>query len=81
VLQQTATKKWLLLVLLDINACLILENGSYFFGVGIGKHGITTGELCFNTAMTGYQEVLSDPSYAGQIDNFCISSYWQCRSE
>jgi carbamoyl-phosphate synthase small subunit len=59
-------------VLIDINACLILENGAYFFGVGIGKHGITTGEICFNTAMTGYQEVLSDPSYAGQIITFAF---------
>lgn len=57
-------------MLLDINACVVLENGAYFFGVGIGKPGITIGELCFNTAMTGYQEVLSDPSYAGQIITF-----------
>ena len=60
-------------MLLEINACLILENGSYFFGVGVGKEGITTGELCFNTAMTDYQEVLSDPSYAGQIITFAFA--------
>ncbi len=59
-------------MLLDINAYLILENGSCFFGVGIGKQGITIGELCFNTAMTGYQEVLSDPSYAGQLITFAF---------
>lgn len=59
-------------MLIDISACLVLENGAYFFGVGIGKKGITTGELCFNTAMTGYQEVLSDPSYAGQIITFAF---------
>ncbi len=59
-------------MLVDINSCLILENGSYFFGVGIGKPGITTGEICFNTAMTGYQEVLSDPSYAGQLITFAF---------
>jgi len=57
-------------MLIDINACLILENGSHFFGSGIGMPGITTGELCFNTAMTGYQEVLTDPSYVGQIIAF-----------
>ena len=54
-------------MLININACIILENGFHFLGVGIGKQGITTGEICFNTAMTGYQEVLSDPSYGGQI--------------
>lgn len=59
-------------MLIDTNACLILENGSYFFGSGIGKKGTTTGEICFNTAMTGYQEVLSDPSYAGQIIVFAF---------
>lgn len=55
---------------ISINACLILENGSYFFGSGVGKEEITTSDVCFNTAMTGYQEVLSDPSYAGQIITF-----------
>lgn len=55
---------------IDINSFLIFENGSYFFGAGVGKKGITTGEICFNTAMSGYQEVLSDPSYAGQIITF-----------
>jgi carbamoyl-phosphate synthase small subunit len=59
-------------MLINLNACLILENGSYFLGVGIGKPGITTGEICFNTAITGYQEVLSDPSYAGQIITFAF---------
>lgn len=57
---------------LELNSCLILENGSTYFGVGIGKPGITTGEICFNTAMTGYQEVISDPSYAGQIITFAF---------
>lgn len=54
----------------EYNTCLILEGNFYFKGVGIGKQGMTTGEICFNTAMTGYQEVLSDPSYDGQIVTF-----------
>ncbi len=49
------------------NATLILENGDIFNGIGIGKHGFKTGEICFNTAMTGYQEAITDPSYASQF--------------
>ena len=52
------------------NAALLLADGTFFPGYGIGAQGITGGEICFNTAMTGYQEVLSDPSYAGQIITF-----------
>ncbi len=52
------------------NAALLLSDGTVFFGFGIGHKGITSGEVCFNTAMTGYQEVLTDPSYAGQIITF-----------
>ena len=48
-------------------AALILENGDIFTGVGVGKKGKTIGEVCFNTAMTGYQEAITDPSYASQI--------------
>jgi carbamoyl-phosphate synthase small subunit len=48
-------------------ALLILEDGTYFFGVSIGKKGTTGGEICFNTGMTGYQEIYTDPSYFGQI--------------
>ncbi len=48
-------------------ALLVLEDGSCFEGVGCGAEGITSGEVVFNTSMTGYQEVLTDPSYAGQI--------------
>ncbi len=48
-------------------AYLLLEDGLFFEGTAIGKHGTTTGELCFNTGMTGYQEVFTDPSYYGQI--------------
>ena len=48
-------------------AYLLLEDGLFFEGQAIGKRGTTTGELCFNTSMTGYQEVFTDPSYYGQI--------------
>ena len=49
---------------------LVLENKSIFNGIGIGYEGTATGEVCFNTSITGYQEIISDPSYAGQIINF-----------
>jgi carbamoyl-phosphate synthase small subunit len=52
------------------NAILMFENGTEFQGYGIGLEGIVCGELCFNTAMTGYQEILTDPSYFGQIITF-----------
>ena len=51
-------------------ACLALADGTLFFGMGFGATGETTAELCFNTSITGYQEIISDPSYAGQIINF-----------
>ena len=49
------------------SAILILEDGAIFHGYQAGKKGTTTGELCFNTGMTGYQEVFTDPSYFGQV--------------
>ena len=49
------------------HAILALADGSVFRGRAIGAHGSRCGELVFNTAMTGYQEILTDPSYAGQI--------------
>ena len=49
---------------------LVLEDGSFFKGQGFGFESSTTGEVCFNTSITGYQEIISDPSYAGQIINF-----------
>ena len=49
---------------------LVLEDKTIFKGVGIGYQGTATGEVCFNTSFTGYQEIISDPSYAGQIINF-----------
>ena len=51
-------------------AILVLENKSIFKGIGLGYRGEATGEVCFNTSLTGYQEIISDPSYAGQIINF-----------
>jgi len=49
---------------------LVLEDKTIFKGIGIGYQGVATGEVCFNTSLTGYQEIISDPSYAGQIINF-----------
>ncbi|WP_434287844.1 glutamine-hydrolyzing carbamoyl-phosphate synthase small subunit [Celeribacter sp. SCSIO 80788] len=51
-------------------ACLALADGTIFYGKGFGATGTTTAELCFNTAMTGYQEIMTDPSYAGQVVTF-----------
>ncbi len=51
-------------------AILVLADGSVFWGHGIGATGSAVGEVCFNTSMTGYQEILTDPSYAGQIITF-----------
>jgi len=48
-------------------ALLVLADGSIFHGISIGYHGKTSGEIVFNTAMTGYQEILTDPSYRKQI--------------
>jgi len=51
-------------------ALLILDDGTIFEGIGFGAEGIRVGEVCFNTSMTGYQEIMTDPSYAGQIITF-----------
>ena len=51
-------------------ALLVLADGTVIEGAGLGATGSAVGEVCFNTAMTGYQEVLTDPSYAGQIVTF-----------
>jgi len=56
--------------LLKNTGILVLENKRIFKGIGIGYQGEATGEVCFNTSLTGYQEIISDPSYAGQIINF-----------
>ena len=55
---------------INYTACLVFETGERFFGFGFGTEGIKFGEICFNTSMTGYQEILTDLSYAGQIINF-----------
>jgi carbamoyl-phosphate synthase small subunit len=52
------------------NAALVLADGSIFWGRGLGATGMSVGEVCFNTSMTGYQEIMTDPSYAGQIITF-----------
>jgi carbamoyl-phosphate synthase small subunit len=54
----------------DCNAALVLADGTLFWGRGIGAAGRAVGEVCFNTSITGYQEILTDPSYAGQIITF-----------
>lgn len=51
-------------------ACLVLADGSIFYGKGFGATGQAEAEVCFNTAMTGYQEIMTDPSYAGQVVTF-----------
>jgi len=55
---------------INCTAILVLENGKIFKGLGLGYEGSATGEVCFNTSITGYQEIISDPSYADQIINF-----------
>jgi carbamoyl-phosphate synthase small subunit len=55
---------------LTATALLVLADGTVLEGVGIGGIGQSAGEVCFNTAMTGYEEILTDPSYAGQIITF-----------
>ncbi len=49
---------------------LVLADGTTFWGRGLGASGRSVGEVCFNTSITGYQEILTDPSYAGQIITF-----------
>ena len=59
-------------------AILLLSDGTIFHGHAFGKIGITTGEICFNTGMTGYQEVFTDPSYYGQVlimNNVHVGNY------
>lgn len=63
---------------LSQTAILLLEDGHIFYGQAFGKIGTTSGELCFNTGMTGYQEVFTDPSYTGQVlimNNVHIGNY------
>ena len=61
-----------------IKAILVLQDGTTLIGTAFGKIGTTTGEICFNTGMTGYQEVFTDPSYSGQVlimNNVHIGNY------
>ena len=51
-------------------ALLVLADGTVIKGRGLGAEGKAVGEVCFNTSMTGYQEIMTDPSYAGQIITF-----------
>src|SRR5688572_22405943 len=65
-------------------AVLLLEDGKVFRGKAAGKIGTTTGEICFNTGMTGYQEIFTDPSYFGQImvtTNVHIGNYGISKDE
>ncbi|MFN4256512.1 MAG: glutamine-hydrolyzing carbamoyl-phosphate synthase small subunit, partial [Saprospiraceae bacterium] len=65
-------------------AILLLEDGTVFHGQAAGKIGTTTGEICFNTGMTGYQEIFTDPSYTGQVlvaTNVHIGNYGIKNSE
>src|SRR6187402_1717101 len=65
-------------------AILLLEDGSIFYGKAFGKIGTTTGEICFNTGMTGYQEVFTDPSYYGQVlimNNVHVGNYGVKKSD
>ncbi len=67
-----------------MSAILLLEDGKVFYGKAAGKIGTTTGEICFNTGMTGYQEVFTDPSYLGQLlvtTNVHIGNYGTKASE
>ena len=54
----------------SFSATLVLNNNQIFKGIALGANKTVVGEVCFNTSMTGYQEIISDPSYAGQIINF-----------
>ena len=55
---------------MSFNCVLALEDGSYFFGEGIGARKLAVGEIVFNTSMSGYQEIATDPSYCKQIITF-----------
>jgi carbamoyl-phosphate synthase small subunit len=68
----------------QVPAVLLLEDGTIFHGKSAGKIGTTTGEICFNTGMTGYQEIFTDPSYFGQIlvaTNAHIGNYGTLNTE
>jgi carbamoylphosphate synthase small subunit len=58
-------------------AVLALADGTIFLGFSIGAHGETAGEVVFNTALTGYQEIITDPSYSRQIITLTYPAHWQ----
>ena len=60
-------------------AILALEDGTVFEGVSVGAPGLSVGEVVFNTAMTGYQEILTDPSYARQLVTLTYPAHRQHR--
>ena len=63
------------------DAIILLEDGTIFHGKMVGPEGTATGEICFNTGTTGYQEIFTDPSYYGQImvtTNAHIGKLWCC---
>ena len=60
---------------------LVLADGTVVWGKGFGATGSAVGEVCFNTAMTGYQEVMTDPSYAGADRHLHLPAYRQCRRQ
>ena len=62
-------------------AKLALEDGTVFTGTAFGADGEVDGEVCFNTSMTGYQEILTDPSYRGQIVTMTYTADRQLRRE
>jgi carbamoyl-phosphate synthase small subunit len=65
-------------------AVLLLEDGNFFIGRAFGKIGTASGEICFNTGMTGYQEVFTDPSYTGQViimNNVHTGNYGTCTKD
>jgi len=69
---------------MEQQAILLLEDGSVYYGKAFGAIGTTGGELCFNTGMTGYQEVFTDPSYYGQVlimNNVHIGNYGVCDAD
>ena len=55
-----------------VTGVLVLADGTVLQGVGCGATGSAVGEVCFNTAMTGYQEILTDPSYMAQVVAFTV---------
>lgn len=52
---------------MSLKAFVLLADGTFFEGLSVGVDGTSVGEICFNTGMTGYQEIFTDPSYKGQV--------------